>query len=761
MRQIITFLSCIVFLSIPALSGYAQCNCPAPTTGPDYSNKDYTDYNFTTLGKDALVGANFKNSILKGAQFQNMNLTNANFCGAKMQPSQKGKTNLSGANLDHTCFTETDLTEANLQFSIFMATDFSNANLIGADFGPTMKIQKSTRDALRTRFNNTSVDFVKFPINRWPAAYWALTDMSYSRFSGMNSRNFTLRGKDISNAILKGINLTNFDLSHCKMTGVDLSDAILNYAIFDSSVMDQVQLVKAKLQYASFVKVAFYDSLIVSKGANLTGASLANAKMQRCDMRYVILSGANFLGATVTNCNLNNAAMESSGTYDAASLTGANLSYSSFDGAKMNGVNFVNSYLVSSSFKNITMNATNFQSTTAPDADFTQSVMVGVLFGGAILQKAKFNSCTFKTAAGSSGVDFSCTQLGGADFSSATVLQANFANAVVIPKDSCCKQTGDYFCGLIGINSNGYGPTVTPILKTAVTCPNGDVDTCSGRQWLIPGWQTRGCNQGHQMQTMWYKPDCAHHDTSEIVKFKDQALKKCVVDQIYNGDLGRDVTKQVAAQVTALSCPSRGISDLGGIEAFKSLQQLDVSGNNLTNGDAFVNIPQLHQLNVARNSLISLDLSGLQILVLDASNNQIATLSGTASSYFNYINLSNNKLARLDLSIQTNLNFADLSNNLLTDIDDISDLRNLSAIYLENNYLTTIGNVSRIYNKGAGNLQFMNLSCNPGFDCTSLMLNADQKEIDFKNSSLCGVNSLPGCRTSLPAKAVNKKKAKK
>ena len=132
-----------------------------PILNPDvviYSGKDMTDYNFTTMDRKALIGANFTNSILNGAQLQNMDLSNANFKGAQLGQSKKGKADLSGTILNHTSFINAVLVNANLQFASFQATDFSNANLLWADFGPVMKILSSP-DKVRTKFNYTTIDF--------------------------------------------------------------------------------------------------------------------------------------------------------------------------------------------------------------------------------------------------------------------------------------------------------------------------------------------------------------------------------------------------------------------------------------------------------------------------------------------------------------------------------------------------------------------------------------------------------------------------
>lgn len=745
-RQIIGACS---FVMIFHAGVYSQ-NCPAGGGGPDYSGKNLTDSNFTTLPANALVGANFSNAILSGAQFQNVNLTNANFTGAIMRRSAKGVTDLSGTQLDHTCFQQAQMDSANLQFAVFKATNFSSASLLAANFGPLMTIQLSG-DNQRTKFNNTTTDFNHFPINNWPAAYWSYTDLSNCRISGLNAQNFSFKGKNISGAILKAMNFANFDFRHCIMSGADLSGATLNYAQMDSSTMDQVKLVGAKLNYTQLTGVSFYNPANTGKIADFSGAVLNNATLHRSNFSFANMRGASLLGVTADSCVFNDANFQSDTSYNVANFSGANLNYSSFSSAQLNGVNLSNAYIINGNFNNLTLMSTNFSYAVMPGADFQQSVLEGVFFTNAVLQNAKFISATIKTPpGGGAGVDFSCTQLGGADFTNATVTQANFSNAVMLVADSCCKELDGPFCGIIAINQQGYGATVMPVLKNKVGCPNGDLDTCHGQQWVVPGWRSANCNPQHVTETLWFKPNCGGSDTTGMITFADPSLQACLVNQLFGGDNSKVITKNIAAQVPSVSCPCKGISNLSGLQYFTALRSLDLSCNNLTDGTFFAQLHSLNKLKVSENQLTMLNLQGVPGLsYLDASDNALTSVLLDADSYVNFLDLSYNNLSQLDLSIQTALNYVDLSNNKLTYIGSLSGFSNVSTIYLQNNSLKTIGNISGIYNNGNGNLSFMNLACNLPFQCNTLGLDNTQPEKDFLSHSLCGVNNLPGCNTTL------------
>jgi uncharacterized protein YjbI with pentapeptide repeats len=728
---------------------YSQ-NCPANGGGTNYSGQNLTDYNFTTLPANALVGANFSGANLSGAQFQNVNLTNANFTGANMRRSAKGITDLSGAVLDHACFQNAQMDSANIQFAVFKATDLSNASLLSTNFGPLMTIQFSG-DSIRTKFKNTTTDFNHFPINNWPAAYWSFTDLSNCRISGLNSQNFSFKGKNISGAILQGMNFSNFDFRQCVMTGADFTGATLNYAYMDSSTMDQVKLVNAKLNFTQMTGVSFYNPANTGKIADLSGAVLNNATLHRSNFSFANMRGTTLLGATADSSVFNYANFQSDGAYNVASFSGANLNYASFSSAQLNGVNFSNAYIVNGNFNNLTLMSTNFSYAIMPGAVFQQSILEGVFFTGAILQNTNFISATMKTPPnGGAGVDFSCTQLGGADFSNAIVTQANFSNAVMPVADSCCKTLDGSYCGIIAINQQGYGATVLPLLKNKVTCPNGDLDTCHGQQWVVPGWRTANCNPQHVTQIVWFKPNCGGSDTTGRITFADPNLQSCLVNQLFGGDNSKVITKNIAAQVPSLSCPCMGISNLSGLQYFTSLKSLDLSCNKLTDGTFFAQLHSLNKLKVSENKLVMLNLQGVPALTyLDASDNALTAVLLDADSYVNFLDLSYNNLSQMDISIQTALNYVDLSYNKLTNVGNLSGFSSASTIYLQNNSLKTIGNIAGIYNNGNGNLVYMNLACNLPFQCNTLGL-YNQQEKDFLSHTLCGVNNLPGCNTALP-----------
>ncbi|MBQ6966878.1 MAG: Ig-like domain-containing protein [Lachnospiraceae bacterium] len=109
--------------------------------------------------------------------------------------------------------------------------------------------------------------------------------------------------------------------------------------------------------------------------------------------------------------------------------------------------------------------------------------------------------------------------------------------------------------------------------------------------------------------------------------------------------------------VTALSPDNRGIKDLTGIEYFTSLQQISVSGNELTTVDFSAN---------------------KELVALDCSHNKLTSLNVSACTKLTGLNCSYNKLSSLDISACTELTGLNVMSNKLTSLD-ISNNKKLTA----------------------------------------------------------------------------------
>ena len=144
-----------------------------------------------------------------------------------------------------------------------------------------------------------------------------------------------------------------------------------------------------------------------------------------------------------------------------------------------------------------------------------------------------------------------------------------------------------------------------------------------------------------------------------------------------------------AQQTSFLNISYSNISNINGIEFFTSLNDLEVSNNQLTiinltglnnliyfkcnynNLTTFnvSNLPNLGLIQVAHNQLTSLSISNLQILnTLDCSFNQLPSLTLVNLPNTLNLNCNNNLITTLDLNSVTGLYSLTCNYNLLTSL---------------------------------------------------------------------------------------------
>ena len=726
-----------------------------------------TDHNFRAEPAGSLVGANFTGATLKGAIFAGQDLTGASFQGAALGPSDKGPVDFTNTTLNQTCFINATMDATDFSYAVMTCADFSGTSLMKAQFGPQQNIQAGS--GCRTKFNGSAID-----VNAITTDNWGKTDFTNANFQNLSPATFSLSGKDITGALLAGTNFSNIDMTGANLTDVDFTGVTLLNAKLDNTAMNGVTLKKAHLQYATLTCAQFYGSTPTStcktsppvstdpnKVADLTQAVLMHADLSNATLDSATLTGANLSGATLRNTSFKGATLEPSGSIQGASVLGGDFTGANFESAHLNGVSFNNAILTGALFdQNTTLNGTDFSGSIMPGANFTNAVMEGVKFHATILQNAIFTGATMKTtpSGGSSGVDFTCAQLGGTNFSNATITAADFTAAVMppgpgsSPPQPCCAQAvGGPWCGTVDITQQAYGPVTYPVLSASVTCPNGDVASCAGNQWVIPQWQTNLCSADRSMRTVWSPPDCGG-PPGDVVNFKDPNLKQCILDALPGKPT--DITLQTAAQMLEVDCPGKGITDLTGLEKFTSLTSLDLTANQLTQ----FNLPltQLQSLKIADNQLTTLDLSSLPAtspIRLDASNNQLQSIVNAGNLNFVVLDISHNQFTTFDLPVQSALAYADLSYNNLTNVlnpyqKDLSALTQLSYLDLSHNSIPTIGSAASIAepppppSTQQPPLQTLFLACNPTFACSSL--NLDGQSAALQTSKCADFNPQSG-----------------
>ena len=241
------------------------------------------------------------------------------------------------------------------------------------------------------------------------------------------------------------------------------------------------------------------------------------------------------------------------------------------------------------------------------------------------------------------------------------------------------------------------------------------------------------------------------------VNIPDQNFLRALIENEVDLNNNGSIQLSEASAVSKLNVGSQNIASLKGIEAFKSLENLNCGNNKLTSLDLsgnekldtlycasnmlksinVQNSPKLSSIFFSINELTSIDLSGnpklaeiygdmndIQSLDLSANkslevvimeNNKLNSVNLTQSSKLRAVNFSNNNLSQIDLTENKNLEFLILSNNKLVDLD-LRGIKSLERGNLESNPIKSV-------------------CVSPGFD-TSILLIDNKAQVDFAK---CGV----------------------
>ena len=251
---------------------------------------------------------------------------------------------------------------------------------------------------------------------------------------------------------------------------------------------------------------------------------------------------------------------------------------------------------------------------------------------------------------------------------------------------------------------NGLGGGFTHWGGTSCRCTDYD-GNCNDEPLLIPDSIFEQYLETHSRHTTYG----AYNGVTVAVGDVSSMGNGVVGDNIINLDRICDVTK--------LSVPNQGISNLTGIESFAKLEGLDCQGNQLTKLDVTHN-HYLEELRCHENQITSnpanpsLELSGLPFLRIllcydnllpriDVSDNpllvelmvdkndQIPTLDVSNNPLLTKLGFAYNSISTIDLSNNVLLNWLSTGNNPLGSLD-VSMLPNLKNLYCADNLLTTI-----------------------------------------------------------------------
>lgn len=161
--------------------------------------------------------------------------------------------------------------------------------------------------------------------------------------------------------------------------------------------------------------------------------------------------------------------------------------------------------------------------------------------------------------------------------------------------------------------------------------------------------------------------------------FADPNLEAAVRRQVFGKrDNSEPLVEADVAQISSVEARNRGIRSLAGLEKCRSLAQLDLAGNDVTDLAPLGGLARLQFLDVQRNQVTSLA--------------PLATLPA-----LQYLQLAGNRIASVrPLAGLTNLSALYLSGNRIEDIGPLLGLRRLASLYLDDNRIRSLDGLGRL-----------------------------------------------------------------
>ncbi|PBJ11436.1 T9SS type A sorting domain-containing protein [Flavobacterium sp. ACN6] len=179
------------------------------------------------------------------------------------------------------------------------------------------------------------------------------------------------------------------------------------------------------------------------------------------------------------------------------------------------------------------------------------------------------------------------------------------------------------------------------------------------------------------------------------------------------------------------------ITDLTGIQDFKSLKSLDFMSNKVTTANLSQNFA-LTYIDAGFNNLTTLDISNnLELSNLSITGNKLTVLDISQNNNLEYLFCSLNELTNIDVSNNKKLSTLWCKSNLLTSLDvsknsvlsslDCSDNKFLTSVNLKN------GNNSSLY----PHISSINFTSNPALTCIIVdnAIYSNEKWFTFKEST--------------------------
>jgi uncharacterized protein YjbI with pentapeptide repeats len=239
----------------------------------------------------AILACNESHTVVKPDFVKDQDLSNRNwyfssFCDLDLSGKNLSQSNLRRSlfqkvNLEGADFREADLLDANFQYANLRGADLTGANLNYANF-------------LNADLTDAVLD------EKWAKIMPILVSGNGqgAQLQGYDLRNIDFQSPDVWESYC------DFDIADWYGSFIfNLSEANLEKAFLDESILYHVNLTNANLRYASLIDTNLQE-------VNLQNANLEGANLQKTDFFSAHLTGANFSGANLTETNFYHADLQ-------------------------------------------------------------------------------------------------------------------------------------------------------------------------------------------------------------------------------------------------------------------------------------------------------------------------------------------------------------------------------------------------------------------------------------------------------------------
>jgi uncharacterized protein YjbI with pentapeptide repeats len=338
-----------------------------------HKGADLKGVNFQQM---TLIEADLEKADLQVANFEEVNLKNANLSKANLLGANLQSANLERANLNLADLSWADLKGVNLQDSILTETELHGANLIEANFnnadlhGAYLKESKAYKASFeganlsRTNFQGADLRETNFYKAKGEESEFSFVDfqkanLRESIFQESNFEATDLREADLRSANFKGSKFQGTNFEGTDLRGADFKGANLQESIFNRAKFENADFEGANFQGANFLNVNFQGANFCEtdfSGANLIGINLRESKLKCAILEEANLSMVNLQRADLRESKFKGAILEWA-DLSSANLQNADLRDTNLKRANLENINLANAILIGadlSDAKNIT-----------------------------------------------------------------------------------------------------------------------------------------------------------------------------------------------------------------------------------------------------------------------------------------------------------------------------------------------------------------------------------------------------------------------